>query len=150
MTRPIRKSCRPLIEQFELEDDDLPTDGEHHDLDELASDLHERYFGGLSRPRIAWGRKPRRGRKKEMSLGWYWPADELILISRALDKVWVPRFFVESTIHHEMAHHHTPPIVKDGREYWHHSTFRALERTFEHHKKAQAWEARHVARLLRS
>jgi hypothetical protein len=74
----------------------------------------------------------------------------LIRIHPALDQSWVPRYFVEYIVYHEMLHHVIPMPERNGRRQLHTPEFRARERAFAHFERALAWERRHVHRLLRS
>lgn len=149
MTRPLRNSCGLRLE-IEFDATCMRTEGEFFDLADLADDIHTRYFDGLERPTVAWGRKPRRGPRKELTLGVYYTDSKTIRISPILDRAWIPEFFVAGVLFHEFCHAHVPPIVKNGRYFFHTSQFRALEQTFEHHRRVTEWEAKHIPRLLRA
>jgi hypothetical protein len=74
--------------------------------------------------------------------------DELIRIHCSLDRSFVPRFFVEAVVFHEMLHQvHEIPVV-NGRHHFHTPAFRAHERTFEWAEAAERWEKENLNRLL--
>jgi hypothetical protein len=132
----------------------LRTAGTHFDLAVLFDDINRRYFQGLVDARITWGKdagKPtkRRRRSRSIKLGSYCSDQKLIRIHPALDRDFVPRYFVEYVIFHEMLHHVVPMPVREGRRVCHSREFRARERTFELFTEAERWEKQHVARLLR-
>lgn len=132
----------------------LRTTGTHFDLGELFDDVNRRYFQGLVDARITWGKDPgkptkRRRRSRSIKLGSYCSDQKLIRIHPALDRDFVPRYFVEYVVFHEMLHHVVPMPVREGRRVCHSREFRARERTFEHFALAERWEKQHVARLLR-
>lgn len=128
----------------------MRTLGEHHDLEEILEWLAARHFGGPVDARITWGRRAkRRGKKRSIQLGTYLADERLIRIHPVLDQEWVPRFYVEAVVFHELLHHDMPCVVKNGRRWFHTKEFRDRERTFEHHELAEQWEKKHLPRLLR-
>lgn len=134
----------------------IRTSGEHHELESLMNGLIERHFGGgfaggKNDVRITWGRRVRGGRhRRSIQLGTYLPDDHLIRIHPVLDQAWVPRFYVEAVIFHELLHHDMGAEVHNGRRCFHTPAFRARERAFEWFAASQAWEKAHLTRLLRS
>ncbi len=131
----------------------LHTRGRHHDLLAIFGDLSVRYFGGSVSARITWGNKvPRRSKapRRAIRLGSYNGHERVIRIHPALDRSWVPRYFVAFVIYHEMLHHLFPPARNEGgRRVLHPPTFVAREREFRNFERAIHWEARNTARLLR-
>ena len=131
----------------------LRTDGDHHDLRSVFDLLNGSYFGGLVDAQITWGRQapPRkRRRRRSIKLGTYCAEEKLIRIHPALDQVWVPRYFLEYIVFHEMLHHVTPMPMQNGRRQFHTRDFRERERAFAHYDRAIRWEKRFVHRLLAS
>jgi hypothetical protein len=128
----------------------LRAQGRHHDIGEIASDLGRRHFGGEIDVHITWGRRvqPKRN-QRSLQLGTYLPEERLIRIHPVLDQPWVPRFFVEAVVFHEMLHHDMPAVIRNGRRHYHTRAFRNRERTFEHHTEARQWEEANLWRLLR-
>ena len=68
----------------------------------------------------------------------------------ALDRSWVPRYFVSYIVHHELVHHVVPPLRLSGRALVHSPEFLRREREFRQYERAIAWEEAHIGRLLRS
>ena len=128
----------------------LRSTGAHHDLRAVADDVARRHFGGHVDVRISWGKrvKPKRG-QRSLQLGTYLPEERLIRIHPVLDQAWVPGFFVEAVVFHEMLHHEMPAVVQNGRRHYHTPAFRTRERSFEYHSAAQAWQKENLWRLLR-
>lgn len=128
----------------------LRAKGDVHDLQALMDDLAQRHFGGAVAVRISWGRrvKPKRG-QRSIQLGTYLPRERLIRIHPALDQPWVPQFFVEAVVFHEMLHHDMPAVVHNGRQHHHTAAFRKRERAFEFYAAARDWEKENLWRLLR-
>ncbi|MEM7436304.1 MAG: hypothetical protein AAF436_14185, partial [Myxococcota bacterium] len=126
------------------------TAGEHHELREIVDDLSVRYFGHPADVKITWGKRvqPKRT-QRSLQLGTYLPDEKLIRIHPVLDQAWVPRFFVEAVVFHELLHHDMPAVVQNGRRHYHTRAFKRRERTFEHYGAAQRWEKENLWRLLR-
>jgi len=130
----------------------LRTRGANHDLRTIFDALEASHFQGtMTGVRITWGRRTRRRKgQRSIQLGTYVPAEELIRVHPVLDQEWVPRFYVESVVFHEMLHHAMPPKREGGRMRFHTPAFRAAERAFVHHDRAERWESANLRRLLRS
>jgi hypothetical protein len=133
----------------------LRSDGAVYDLREILEHLARSYFDAeeLTDVEITWGRRaqmPRRRRRRTIQLGTYMPEDRLIRVHPVLDQAWVPRFYVETVVFHELLHHAMPAVVRNGRHCYHTAAFRKRERAFPHHERAIAWEHANLDRLLRS
>ena len=81
-------------------------------------------------------------------MGSYSVEDRLIRIHRALDRSFVPGFFVAWIVFHEMLHQVHDIKVKNGRREFHTKAFFADEARFEHYHDSRAWERRHLDALL--
>jgi hypothetical protein len=130
----------------------LVTKGKHHDLLALYQKVNGRYFDGTMNTLITWGKRPtRKGeRRRTIKLGSYSAVDRLIRVHPALDQKWVPRYFVEYIVYHEMLHHVIPGSRGLGRVNLHPPEFKTREKEFRHFDRSLAWEKKHVGRLLRS
>ena len=94
----------------------LATKGEHHDLLTLFHEVNTKYFGGTVDSLISWGRAtPTRRPRASIKLGSYSAVERLIRIHPSLDRTWVPRYFVQFIIYHEMLHHVLPASRGAGR-----------------------------------
>jgi len=128
----------------------LRPEGLHHDLGAIADHLGQRHFGGPVDVRITWGKRVRvKRRQRSLQLGTYLPEERLIRIHPVLDQPWVPVFFVEAVVFHEMLHHDMPAVLHNGRRHYHTNAFRKRERSFEHHSAAEQWQEQNLWRLLR-
>ncbi len=127
----------------------LETTGEIWDLQEVFDNLNGRYFQGKIDARITWGaRGGRRRRRTSIKMGSYSVEERLIRIHPSLDRRFVPRYFLEWIVFHEMLHQvHDIPVV-DGRRQFHTPAFLADERGFEHYAIAREWEQRNLDRIL--
>lgn len=131
----------------------LVPQGSVHDLTELFRTLNETWFQNRVTAQVTWGRKStprRRSGRRSIRLGAYVFQDNLIRIHPALDQAWVPAFFVQFVLFHEMLHAVIPPERQGSRSVYHSSTFRARERAYPDYSKALAWERSNLPRLLRS
>jgi hypothetical protein len=127
----------------------ITTGGRFHDLQEIYDDLNQRYFGGTIAARITWGQrmgKPRR--RNSIKMGSYSVEEKLIRIHRSLDRAFVPRFFVEWIVYHEMLHQVHDIKVVNGRRLFHSKEFLRDEAKFEHYAAARTWERAHLDALL--
>lgn len=126
------------------------TAGRYHDLAEIYHRLNRKYFAGEISARVTWGReisgKPRHHRSAKM--GTYSVEDRVIHIHPALDREFVPRFFVESVLYHEMLHQVYGAPVVNGRRQYHSPAFLEAEKRFEHYHLARQWEQENINRLL--
>lgn len=154
-----RGQIRPLAEREVLRPvprtgaaDVVFCSGKHHDLHALFERLNQHYFGGEVQARIRWARMSRglgrRRRRHSIKLGSYCGRDLLIRVHPVLDAAWVPSFFVEYIVYHEMLHHVIPMPVENGRRRLHGPDFRARERQFHAYDAAIAWERANIERLL--
>jgi len=128
-----------------------PNRGRHHDLDAILRGLRARYFPDCAEVvRIRWGRWGGRARPRSMRFGTYLLDSQSIRIHPALDQAFVPRYFVEFIVYHELLHHVIPPVRVNGRYQIHSPAFRQREREFPAYAEAIAWRQRSLHRLLQS
>ncbi|MBT8492761.1 MAG: hypothetical protein KJO07_06845, partial [Deltaproteobacteria bacterium] len=115
----------------------LTTAGAHHDLQDIFDDINRRYFDGTIEARITWGQRSyKKRRRNSIKMGSYSVEDKLIRIHRSLDRAFVPRFFVEWIVYHEMLHQvHDAPII-NGRRRFHTKEFLADEAAFARYDEA--------------
>ncbi len=127
----------------------IQSQGRHFDLEAIYQALNHDYFGNQVQARITWGRQPPRRPRRSIRFGAYNSGERLIRINPLLDQAFVPRYVVENVVFHEMLHQINPPQRINGRWSIHTPAFRREERRFPHFEQAEAWQRRHVARLLR-
>jgi hypothetical protein len=128
------------------------TAGQKHDLSAIFNRLNDTYFQGMVDASVTWGRRtsPKNELRESIKLGTYCAERKLIRIHPTLDRSWVPRYFVEYVVFHEMLHHMIPMPVRDGRRSLHSPEFRESERRYRRYAEALEWEQKNIARLLRS
>jgi hypothetical protein len=129
----------------------LVSRGEHHDLLAIFQKLNERYFDGAVHAVITWGKRATvlRPRRKTIKLGSYSAVERIIRVHPALDRKWVPSYFVQYIVYHEMLHHVIPASRGTGRTMLHPPEFRESEKLFRQYERSIVWEKRHIGRLLR-
>ena len=130
----------------------FPGEGRHHDLRAIFDKLNVRYFkNSLRRYTIVWGRKRRLRPKAYFIFATIQEEDRVIRIHPLLDANWVPRWFLEFVLYHEMLHSVVPDKydAKRRRRFVHTEEFFQRERRFPHYNRAQRWEADNLARFLR-
>ncbi len=124
--------------------------GRYHDLCAILAELRARYCPQSAEVEITWGRRSRPGRHRSIRFGVYQPDKRRIRIHPALDQAFVPRYFVEFIVYHELLHHLIPAVRVNGRYQIHSAEFRTCERSFPHYAEAIAWRRRHLRQLLES
>jgi hypothetical protein len=132
----------------------LHTAGQVHDLAAMLERLDRRYFGGAlgDDVLVTWGRRssPRGTSRNTIKLGTYSATERLVRLHPALDQRFVPRYFVEYILFHELLHHIVPPVKVGRITLLHPPAFSSRERAYPHYARAIAWENRYLDRLLRS
>jgi predicted metal-dependent hydrolase len=132
----------------------LRTAGQVHELANMLERLDRRYFGGAlgDDVLITWGRRssPRGASRTTIKLGTYSATERLIRLHPVLDQRFVPRYFVEYILFHELLHHIVPPVKVGRITLLHPPEFTQRERAYPHYERAIAWENRNLDRLLRS
>lgn len=141
-------SCAKLPLQRQLQ---LEHEGRYFDLREIFDKLNAKHFRNRLRGyKIVWGRKRKLPPREYFVFGTIQEDDRLIRIHPLLDRRFVPLWFLEYVIYHEMCH----AVVADkydsaGRRIVHHEKFFERERRFPHFRRAQKWEQENLARFLR-
>ncbi len=125
------------------------TAGKVHDLKVIFDQLNHSYFDGEVSCRITWGRHVRRGKaRRSIKVGSYTLEDDIIRIHPGLDQEWVPDYYLQWVVYHEMLHAMHPIRVVNGRRRFHTSAFSRDERRFSHFHEAVAWEKQNLPALL--
>jgi hypothetical protein len=135
----------PLQRQFSFVEQ-----GRFFNLRAIFDKLNARYFRNrLKAYNIIWGRKRKARPRDQIVFGTIQEEDRLIRIHPLLDRYFVPTWFLEYVIYHEMCH----AVVKDefdsaGRRLVHHEKFYERERRFHWIRRAKRWEQENLARFL--
>ena len=124
--------------------------GEHHNLHSLFDRVNAKYFEGKIEAKITWTLSGHKKRRTSIQMGSYSDDLKLIRIHPALDQKWVPRYFVEFVIYHEMLHQvHPRSLGAPNGCTVHTPAFRTDEKKFEQFDKVQRFEALYLERLLK-
>lgn len=133
--------------RFRPDDDELKPKGEHFDLGRLLKRARSLLDASeLDDIAITWGRDGRGS--KTIRFGSFDFDQQLIRVHPALDEEWVPRYFVEFIIYHELLHAVCPPEQEHQGRRIHTDEFERLEREFPRYEDAVEWESEHLHRFL--
>ncbi|MBS2031088.1 MAG: hypothetical protein JST54_24515 [Deltaproteobacteria bacterium] len=124
--------------------------GDVHHLQEIYDELNRRFFRGQVKASITYARVPRVTKvRRSIKLGSYSSESKVIRIHPALDQRGVPSYFVEWVVFHEMLHHLSPAVMREGKRCVHTPEFNQRERRFPLFHRARRWEQRNLDYLLR-
>ncbi|HKY33985.1 MAG TPA: SprT-like domain-containing protein [Candidatus Polarisedimenticolia bacterium] len=125
--------------------------GFHFDLRKVYDRLNERYFDGRLRAAITWGKSNGRNRRYSIDFGSYDERKRVIRINPSLDRPFVPGFFLDYIVYHEMLHAALGfREAANGRRDLHSPRFREEERQFRFYRSALRWESANLWRFLRA
>jgi len=110
--------------------------GKYFDLKKIYTEINQEYFAGLINCKITWGKKVRRRNYRSIIFGNYSAGERLIRIHPALDQEFIPAYFIEYIVYHEMLH----AQVERTKRKVHTKEFKKREKNFKLYKEAVAWE----------
>ncbi|MEQ1850042.1 MAG: hypothetical protein ABMA01_00480 [Chthoniobacteraceae bacterium] len=144
--RHLATPVKPVQRQFEF-----GTEGRYFDLRAIFERINARYFRNRLRGyNIVWGRRRRTRPKSYIVFGSIQEYDRVIRIHPLLDRQFVPQWYLEYVVFHEMLHAFVPDRYdRAGRRIVHHDGFLKRERRFRHYKRSVAWEEENLGRFLR-
>jgi len=145
--RKRKVSCPKLPMQRQLP---FAWEGRFFDLQEIFKKLNAKYFGNRMRGyTITWGRKRKQKPKEYFVYGSIQEEDKIIRIHPLLDARFVPTWFIEYVLYHEMLHAFVPDRFDSaGRRLVHHELFNRREREFRFYRRAKKWEEENLAPFL--
>lgn len=126
--------------------------GRYFDLQGIFNRLNARYFADqpLLGYTITWGRRRKLPPREYFVFGTIQEEDRIIRIHPRLDAIFVPIWFIEYVVYHEMLHSVVPDeVAEGGRRRVHTSEFYRREKLFAHYRRARRWEDENLARFLR-
>ena len=146
--RKRKVSCPTLPMQRQLY---FPYEGKHFDLQAVFDKINGKYFANrLKGYTVTWGQKRRQRPKEYFVFGTIQEDDRVIKIHPLLDAPFVPSWFLEYVMYHEMLHAFVPDeFDSSGRRIVHHEKFNRRERKFHFYRRAKKWEDANLARFLR-
>ena len=129
----------------------LQQEGTHFDLRPIFDRLNERYFGGRLRGyKVMWGRRRRHRPREYFVFGTIQEEDRVIRINPLLDQPFVPLWFLQYVLYHEMLHSVVPDeTLSRNRRRVHTEEFNRRERKFPDYRRARRWEDENLSRFLR-
>jgi SprT-like family len=144
--RKLAHSTLPMQRQLNLRHE-----GKHFDLRSIFDRLNRRYFRGRLRGyKVIWGRRRKHRPKDYFTFGTIQEDDRVIRINPLLDQPFVPLWFLQYILYHEMLHSVVPDeIVSGGRRRVHTDEFNRREQKFRGYRRARRWEEENLARFLR-
>lgn len=144
--RKLAQPRLPMQQQLNLEHE-----GRYFDLRVIFDGINARYFRNRLRGyKIVWGRRRKRRPKGFFVFGTIQEEDRIIRINPRLDQPFVPLWFLQYVLYHEMLHSVVPDeIGPAGRRRVHTEEFYRREREFPGYRRARRWEEENLARFLR-
>ena len=129
----------------------LQDGGKYFDLRAIFDRLNARYFRNRLRGyTVVWGRRRKQRPKEYFIFGTIQEEDRVIRINPWLDQPFVPRWFIEYIMYHEMLHSVVPDeIGPDGRRRVHTEEFYRREKQYPGYRRARRWEEENLERFLR-
>lgn len=129
----------------------LGSTGRYFDLRQIFKKLNAKHFRNQLRGyTIVWGRSRRLRPVSYFVYGTIQEDERLIRIHPLLDAAFVPAWFLEYVIFHEMLHAVIPDeVYPSGRRKVHTAVFREKERRYRNFHRAQRWEQENLGRFLR-
>lgn len=126
-------------------------EGKYFDLKAPFNKINAEYFEyALKGYTITWGKRRRLPPKEYFVFGTIQEEDKIIRIHPLLDAPFVPTWFLEYVIYHEMLHAVVPEEVdSNGRRRVHTPEFYRRERQFRFYNRARRWEDENLDRFLR-
>ena len=125
------------------------TRGRYFDLKDVFEKLNREYFDGKVTAMITWGRPFRGRRRRSIRFGCVDREAGVVRINPSLDAPFVPGFFLEYIVYHEMLHCLVgAQFSADGRELAHHRAFREREKQYARYHDALRWQNENFHRFL--
>src|SRR6476660_4014223 len=129
----------------------LRHEGRYFDLQRIFDKLNQRYFRGRLRDyEVKWGRRRKQRPREYFIFGTIQEEDRMIRINPALDQPFVPLWFLQYVLYHEMLHSVVPDeTLSRNRRRVHTEEFNRRERKFPGYRRARRWEDENLSRFLR-
>ena len=125
--------------------------GRYFDLKSIFRRVNSKFFRNRLRGyKIVWGRPRRLRPVRYFVYGTIQEEDRIIRIHPLLDAAFVPEWFLEYVIFHEMLHAVVPDEkLVSGRRKVHTAAFQTREKKYRNYWRAQKWESKNLALFLR-
>ncbi len=144
--RKLSHPTLPMQRQLHLRHEE-----KYFDLQRIFDRLNQRFFRGRLRGyEVKWGQGRKLRPREYFIFGTIQEEDRVIRINPALDQRFVPLWFLQYILYHEMLHSVVPDEpLPSGRRRVHTEEFNRRERQFPGYRKARRWEEENLARFLR-
>ncbi|PYJ25666.1 MAG: hypothetical protein DME91_02735 [Verrucomicrobia bacterium] len=144
--RKLARPQLPMQRQLNLRDEET-----YFDLRPIFERINQRYFRGRLRDyKVVWSRRRKHRPRDHFVFGTIQEEDRVIRINRALNQPFVPLWFLQYVLYHEMLHSIVPDeIVSRGRRRVHTKEFNRRERQFPGYRRARHWEEENLSRFFR-
>jgi predicted metal-dependent hydrolase len=144
--RKLARAKLPMQPQLNLRHE-----GRYFDLREIFDRMNTRHFRNrLRNYTVEWGRRRKQRPKSYFVFGTIQEEDRVIRINPSLDQPFVPMWFLEYVMYHEMLHSVVPDEVgPGGRRRVHTDEFYRREKEFPQYRRARRWEDENLARFFR-
>src|SRR3954466_8514983 len=142
--RKLAQPKLPMQQQLNLHHE-----GTHFDLRAIFNDLNQRHFRNRVRGyKVIWGRRRKHRPKECFVFGTIQEEDRVIRINPALDQPFVPPWFLQYVLFHEMLHAVVPDEpLRGGRRRVHTDEFNRREREFRGYHRARRWEENNLGKF---
>ena len=135
--------------RFDPKQKPAQTCGRFYDLQEVFDSINAACFNGSLSSFLRWGPPRSRTSCHRVKIDPAGNRVSLITIAGVYNLPNVPRFAIETIMHHEMLHIALPPIHGSGRNVIHGPAFKAAERKFIHYNEWRSWERTELPLLIR-
>ncbi len=122
--------------------------GKYFNLQEIFDVLNEQYFDNSVKAKIEWGKKSAGPSPKSFEPGVYSEKSRTIRIRPRLDQGFVPPYFTEGVVYHQMLHIALAPKKVNGRTIRHTPEFRRRLETYRRYNQMKRWEDKNLDKLL--
>lgn len=130
----------PIKSRFDPKQYQAQTRGRIYDLREIFDSVNAACFNGSLSSFLRWGAPRSRTSCHMIKIDPAGNRVNLITIAGVYNLPNVPRFAIETIMHHEMLHIAIPPVRGKGRSVIHGSAFKTAEKKFKHYLEWRVWE----------
>jgi hypothetical protein len=130
----------PIKSRFDPKQHAAQTRGRIYDLREIFDSVNAACFNGSLSSFLRWGAPRSRTSCHMIKIDPAGNRVNLITIAGVYNLPNVPRYAIETIMHHEMLHIAVPPLRGNGRSVIHGSAFKTAEKKFKHYLEWRDWE----------
>jgi len=127
-----------------LKEKNFVVSGKFFNLKEIFDRLNQQYFNNLITSKITFGKRCKKERTSSIVFGNYSPQLNIIRINRSLDQDFVPEYFIEYIVFHEMLHAYMHLSSKGKKSTGHSKKFKEMEKIYPDLEKAEQWKRKNL------